>query len=188
MDAKRMGCFIARIRKEKKMTQAELAEKLHVTDKAVSRWERGVGFPDIVMLEPLAGELGISVLELINGQREEALQVDRQEVCETLGRTLQLALLEGRKKVLYTVCISLITSIGAGLVMCGILWRMSLLQMMELLEKADGPQAVFVAWRTDTPFLLILPGGMLIAAGVLLAWLGRRQKGGTGWRKKRQKK
>lgn len=58
MDAKRMGCFIARIRKEKKMTQAELAEKLHVTDKAVSRWERGVGFPDIEMPDPAAGSFG----------------------------------------------------------------------------------------------------------------------------------
>ena len=47
MEAKEFGRFIAGMRKEKKMTQAELAEKIHVTDKAVSRWERGLGFPDI---------------------------------------------------------------------------------------------------------------------------------------------
>lgn len=46
------------------MTQAELAGKIHVTDKAISRWERGLGFPDIQTLEPLAQALGISVLEL----------------------------------------------------------------------------------------------------------------------------
>ena len=62
MEAKEFGRFIAGMRKEKKMTQAELAEKIHVTDKAVSRWERGLGFPDIQTIEPLAQALGISVL------------------------------------------------------------------------------------------------------------------------------
>ena len=65
MEAKKFGQFIAGIRKEKKMTQVELAEKIHVTDKAISRWERGLGFPDIQTLEPLAQVLGISVLELM---------------------------------------------------------------------------------------------------------------------------
>ena len=65
MEAKKFGQFIAGIRKEKKMTQAELAGKIHVTDKAISRWERGLGFPDIQTLEPLAQALGISVLELM---------------------------------------------------------------------------------------------------------------------------
>ena len=51
MEAKQFGQFIAGIRKEKKMTQAELAEKINVTDKAVSRWERGLGFPDIQTLD-----------------------------------------------------------------------------------------------------------------------------------------
>ena len=54
MDAKIFGAFIAACRKEQNMTQAELAVQLHVTDKAVSRWERGVGFPDINTIEPLA--------------------------------------------------------------------------------------------------------------------------------------
>lgn len=57
MEAKKFGQFIAGIRKEKKMTQAELAGKIHVTDKAISRWERGLGFPDIQTLEPLAQAL-----------------------------------------------------------------------------------------------------------------------------------
>lgn len=51
------------------MTQAELAEKIHVTDKAISRWERGLGFPDIQTLEPLAQVLGISVLELMRSEK-----------------------------------------------------------------------------------------------------------------------
>lgn len=50
MDAQKMGAFIAQCRKEKQMTQEQLAQRLQVTDKAVSRWERGVGFPDITTI------------------------------------------------------------------------------------------------------------------------------------------
>ena len=57
MDAKKFGTFIATLRKENNMTQVELAQKLQVTDKAVSKWERGLGFPDINTIEPLA-EIG----------------------------------------------------------------------------------------------------------------------------------
>lgn len=62
MDAKKFGAFIAAMRKEKNMTQMDLARKLQVTDKAVSKWERGLGFPDINTIEPLADALGLSVL------------------------------------------------------------------------------------------------------------------------------
>ena len=69
MNARRFGAFLAQCRREKHLTQAQLAEKLHVTDKAVSRWERGVGFPDIQLLEPLADALGVRVDELIRAER-----------------------------------------------------------------------------------------------------------------------
>ena len=78
MEAKKFGQFIAGIRKEKKMTQTELAGKIHVTDKAISRWERGLGFPDIQTLEPLAQALGISVLELMRSERQETEKQDQQ--------------------------------------------------------------------------------------------------------------
>lgn len=78
MEAKKFGQFIAGIRKEKKMTQAELAGKIHVTDKAISRWERGLGFPDIQTLESLAQALGISVLELMRSERQETEKQDQQ--------------------------------------------------------------------------------------------------------------
>ena len=68
MDANKVGEHIAALRKEKGLTQLELAEKLHVTDKAVSRWERGVGLPDIQTIEPLAAALGVDVLEIMRGE------------------------------------------------------------------------------------------------------------------------
>ena len=69
MDAKKFGTFIATLRKENNMTQVELAQKLQVTDKTVSKWERGLGFPDINTIEPLADALGVSVLEIMRSER-----------------------------------------------------------------------------------------------------------------------
>lgn len=69
MDAADTGRFIADLRKEKGYTQKDLAEKLAVTDKAVSRWETGKGLPDTALLKPLADELGVSVGELLAGER-----------------------------------------------------------------------------------------------------------------------
>ena len=54
MDNIRFGSFVAQLRKERGLTQKELAQRLHVTDKAVSKWETGRGFPDLKLLEPLA--------------------------------------------------------------------------------------------------------------------------------------
>lgn len=67
-----MGDVITQLRKERGMTQRELAEKLHVTDKAVSKWERNLSCPDITALPCLAETLGVSVEELLQakGSRE----------------------------------------------------------------------------------------------------------------------
>ena len=62
------GATIKQLRENRSMTQAELAECLGVSDKTISKWETGKGLPDISLLQPLAGALGISVIELMNGQ------------------------------------------------------------------------------------------------------------------------
>lgn len=69
MTAAEMGAFIAKTRKAQNMTQSALAQRLNVTSQAVSRWERGLGFPDIGTLLPLADALGIGIDELINGSK-----------------------------------------------------------------------------------------------------------------------
>ena len=69
MDNIKTGALIRERRKEKGLTQRELAERLHVTDRAVSKWERGLCAPDIALLEPLSEALDLSVLELISGER-----------------------------------------------------------------------------------------------------------------------
>ena len=80
MDSKKFGEFIATIRKEKGWTQAELAEKISVTDKAVSRWERGLGFPDINTIKPLADVLEVSVLEIMQSEREPKEEISADKV------------------------------------------------------------------------------------------------------------
>ena len=67
MDSFVTGGMIRRLREEKGLTQTKLAERLHVSDKAVSRWETGKGYPDITLIEPLAAALGVSVMELLSG-------------------------------------------------------------------------------------------------------------------------
>ena len=62
------GAAVKELREGRKMTQAELAEKIGVSSKTVSKWETGKGLPDISLLQPLAGALGISVIELMNGE------------------------------------------------------------------------------------------------------------------------
>lgn len=62
------GPMIRKLREQKGMTQEELAEKLHVGSKAVSKWETGRGLPDITLLEPLAQALDISIIELFSGE------------------------------------------------------------------------------------------------------------------------
>ena len=67
MDRYVTGSVIRRLREERGMTQAMLAEKLRVSDKTVSKWETGKGYPDITLLEPIAGTLGVSLTELFSG-------------------------------------------------------------------------------------------------------------------------
>lgn len=69
MEKETLGAFVCELRKEKQMTQKEMAEKLGITDKAISKWERGLSYPDISMLEPIAELLDVSVMELLQGQR-----------------------------------------------------------------------------------------------------------------------
>lgn len=91
MDAIKFGSFVARARKDKNMTQAELASKIKVTDKAVSRWERGLGFPDINTLEPLAEALGVSVLELMKSEKIETEDIQCEDAALILKDTIQEA-------------------------------------------------------------------------------------------------
>jgi len=88
------GAVIKELREKKGLTQAELAEKLYVSDKAVSKWESGKGYPDITLLEPIAKVFGISVTELLAGKAVENVNVSANMlrskfyVCPVCGNVL----------------------------------------------------------------------------------------------------
>lgn len=91
MDAKILGNYIAARRKELDMTQAKLAEKIHVTDKAVSRWERGVGLPDIDNLEGLAKALDVSLISLMQGKECDENHISIREAEELVTDTIKMS-------------------------------------------------------------------------------------------------
>lgn len=70
MDAKGLGLLIAKLRKQNGLTQSQLAKKLNISDKAVSRWENGIGFPEVTLFPELARTLGVSVDHLMTGERK----------------------------------------------------------------------------------------------------------------------
>jgi transcriptional regulator with XRE-family HTH domain len=77
----KIGAFISELRKEKQFTQKELADQLSVTDKAVSKWERGLSYPDISLVSDLAQILGVTINELLSGEKsnDTALKANRKD-------------------------------------------------------------------------------------------------------------
>src|SRR5699024_2506968 len=69
MDQEKIGKFLASLRKEKKLTQQELAEKLGVSDRTIGNWENGRNMPDLSLFKPLCQELDITINELLSGER-----------------------------------------------------------------------------------------------------------------------
>lgn len=86
MDLNKTGLFISALRKQKDMTQKDLAERIGVTDKAVSRWETGKGFPDVSLLTILAGTLDVSVSEIVMGEK---IEVKEENAIEIMDKTVK---------------------------------------------------------------------------------------------------
>ena len=98
IDKAKFGAFVAQLRKEKGLMQKELAEKLYVSDKAVSKWERGLSIPDVVILVPLAEILGVTVTELLECRRlPKDEPMDSQQTEELVKKVIGLSEEEQRK-------------------------------------------------------------------------------------------
>ena len=79
MDLQKTGALIARARKEKGLTQQQLAKQLHISHTTVSKWERGLGFPEVSLLEPLAAALGLTLDQLFKGEEAPLETVQDEE-------------------------------------------------------------------------------------------------------------
>ena len=115
MNQEKIGKFIAKLRGEKNMTQQELANKIGVTDRAISKWENGRGMPDLSLMEPLCKELDITINELLSGEKvkkEEYQKKLEENILNTINySTNKITKNNKRFKIIITACIILIFSI-----------------------------------------------------------------------------
>ncbi len=111
MDQVLIGKFIASERKRKGYTQKQLSEKLGISDKTISKWERGNGFPEVSLLLPLCDELDITVNELLSGERvsEEDYRKKAEENMVNLVREAQ----ESKKKIILSAMVALLVIVAA---------------------------------------------------------------------------
>ena len=93
MDNKRTGAFISQRRKEQGLNQKQLAEKLNITDKAVSKWETGRSAPDISMLMPLSETLDVSVVEILKGEK-----IEKENIAPASDEVIVKAIKTGNRK------------------------------------------------------------------------------------------
>ena len=99
IDKAQFGAFVAELRRERGLTQKELAEKLYISDKAVSKWETGTSLPDISLLTPLAEELGVTAAELLSSRRIDSGEtMDGSQADTLLRRALELSPQEGLRR------------------------------------------------------------------------------------------
>lgn len=130
------GAMIRRLREGRKLTQLQLAERLSVSDKAVSKWETGRGYPDITLIEPLAEALGVSVIELFSG--EDVVNANR---AAHMLRT---------KLYVCPICGNVIQSTGDAVVSCCGLTLPALEP-----EEADGAHPVHIARAEDEYYVTV---------------------------------
>lgn len=164
MDNLEFGAFIAQLRKEQNLTQKELADKLHVTDKAVSKWETGKGFPDLKLMEPLAQALGITLVELIQCQRKQNDTLTMEEAETVVAQAMDQSQKNTTRRYL-KLFRWVLTGIGSlclfnllpylFLVLTGIYDRLFLYKDLGVIGGADGPTAIITATAPPPQWLLI---------------------------------
>lgn len=142
MDQIKTGKFIAEMRKEKKLTQRELAELLFISDKTVSKWETGNGLPEVALMLPLCNALGITVNELLSAER--LVDSEYQKRAEENIMNLMKEKEESKRNILLGVIAAIVSIISgttlvsvAGLVDLEV-WQRILLIFIALIDMAGG--------------------------------------------------
>ena len=183
MDAKATGGLIARRRKEKNWSQGELTERLHVTDKAVSKWETGRGFPDLKLLEPLAQVLGVSLVELLQGERTPSPTLSKEEAGQVAAQAMEQSQNATARRYL-RLFRWLLTGIAVWCLLSCIPWAAASLLLSPLFSShnvgiigsQDGPTAILVATADPMfpPWFYFLVQAAALVLCVVLAVRVRR--------------
>ena len=120
MDTKKMAQFISDLRKSHNMTQKALAEKLNVTDKAVSKWERGLSCPDVSILAPLADILGVTISELLMGEKSNTTNESIETAVEATLQYTEKAK-KSKSKNIQSLCrLAISALLFLGIITCAI--------------------------------------------------------------------
>jgi transcriptional regulator with XRE-family HTH domain len=155
MDNKKIGNFIAEMRKANNMTQKDLAEQLNVTDKAVSKWERGMGYPEITTIPSLAKVLNISTSELMLGQKIDSDTGNSSDPEVIVSDTMEFVEQAHRQKTLITKNIifnSINVSFLIGIFVC-VLCNFVIQKRLDWSLYVVGSE--IAAWVILAPFFLI---------------------------------
>lgn len=189
MDNQKFGAFVCALRKEKGWTQAELAKRLNVTDKAVSKWERGAGFPDVDMLEPLAGTLGVSLLELVHAERIPEPEVPTASADEALASIIDATDLQ--RKIEHRNCVIICVCVVAAFMLIGLVYFMGwlgfLIGCLPFATFAAGVILLILSrrWRAQNmPYLTGQRVGVLMllySAGAFVFWCAASLLNGSGF-------
>lgn len=155
-----MGELIASLRKEKGITQKELAEKLNVTDKAISKWERGNGFPEITIVPVLANELGISVNELLNCEQDIKDDITHDEADKIVSNTIEYMEKTSKYKA-SVIAVSIITIVFMIAMFVCLLCNYVINRRFDWSLYPAG--ALVVAWIAIAPLLLLKKNKIICA-------------------------
>lgn len=174
MDAVMMGQFIAQLRKEQKMTQMELAEKIYVTDKAVSKWERGKGLPDICNIELLSKAFDISMIEMLeckkNKKEDTSKAISSEEMKNEIEKYIMIVKKYENRRNLYKKMLAyLCMGIGVIFVIYGVYNIVFSYNSFSTAIKGgiDGPTALY-----SVKHVSLAKPVLLCASGVILGGIG----------------
>jgi len=177
MNQEKIGKFILNLRKEKNMSQMELAEKIGVTDRAISKWENGKGLPDISLMQPLCKVLGITINDLLSGEI-----VDNKEYQEKFEENILNTIKYSNEKVIKTILFYIGTFFSGIIVIPTLGMIAPAFILSSLIVPLSGLlKLISYIFKFNIPFITIEIGNMnpilgfasSILIGIILYFLGK---------------
>ena len=179
MNQEKIGKFILKLRKEKNMSQLDLADKIGVTDRAISKWENGKGLPDISLMQPLCKELNIPINDLLRGER-----VDNKDYQEKFEENVLKAIKYSNKLVIKSILfylgtffsgiiiIPILGIIAPTFIICSIIVPLiGLIKVLSYLFKFELAFVIFEIGSVEiNPFISL---ALSIIMGLTMYFLGK---------------
>lgn len=179
MNQEKIGKFILKLRKEKNMSQLDLADKIGVTDRAISKWENGKGLPDISLMQPLCKELNITINDLLSGER-----VDNKDYQEKFEENVLKAIKYSNKLVIKSILfylgtffsgiiiIPILGIIATTFIICSIIVPLvGLIKVLSYLFKFELAFVIFEIGSVEiNPFISL---ALSIIMGLTMYFLGK---------------